>query len=197
MLTIKCNFCNNFQVNNYQAVVVTDVLQTYVVFSYMCDDIQWSAVGQNKAAVVGFNANGLFFQNHPLSGFPGVGRGVSCTRQLGRKRKRQADPTNINMELPVDKVLNDSVYTCLKAVDRDDLTTIAVHLMGGFERLSSMLKESYTCPCSLSQVLGDSGRFQRQKNLTHCFVSTVPIEVFIFIDTLSLTQQCCFDLNTG
>ncbi len=137
----------------------------------------------------------MFFQNHPLSGFPGIGQGVSCTRQLGRRRKRQADPTNINMELPVSDELKEKVGECLLAVDRDiNLHAFGIDIVvdGGIDGLSSMLGESYPCPCSLSQAQGDSGRFQQQVDLPRCFVSTLSTRIDLFLSSLSLTQQCCY-----
>ncbi len=89
---------------------------------------------------------------------------------------------------------------CLDAFDLDvDVTAFGLDFAveNGTEGLSLMLKNSYPCPCSLFQAQGDSGRFQQQKNLTHCFVSTLPMKVDLFLTTLNLTQQCCFDLNTG
>ena len=35
----------------------------YAVFTYVCEDMEWS-----DAAVVGYNAGGEPYQNHPLSG---------------------------------------------------------------------------------------------------------------------------------
>ena len=53
--------------------------------------------------MVGFNAEGNIFGNHPLSGFPAVGDAVSCTFDLGKRRKRQdMTPNNMGMELPVE-----------------------------------------------------------------------------------------------
>lgn len=104
------------------------------------------------------------------------------------------------MELPVSDKLKEIVGECLTAFARDTgLQTLGIEqdAIGGIEGLSTILGNSYPCPCSRSQALGDSGRFQQQKDLTQCFVSTVPMSIPLFLSVLSLTQQCCFDPNTG
>ena len=177
--------------NNYQAVIVSDILRTYAIFSYMCGEVEWSALGRNQAAVVGFNTIDSFY-NHPLSGFPGIGDGVSCTRQL-RRRKRQMEPFNMNLELPVDQNLRERVDSCLVTYNRDILNTFGVDVNTLLEKL-----ESYPCPCHLSHAYNDNGRFQQQRGLTNCYVSTRYIEVpEALLSRLTLTQQCCYDPNSG
>ena len=53
------------QHNTFQGIVITNGTKTYAVYTYHCDDITW-AHGNNT--VIGFNAGGTFFANHPLSG---------------------------------------------------------------------------------------------------------------------------------
>ena len=48
------------QSNNYQAILVTDGLSTYIIFTYVCGEMQWSAVRGNIAAVVGYNTGAPF-----------------------------------------------------------------------------------------------------------------------------------------
>ena len=177
--------------NNYQAVIVSDVLRTYAIFSYMCGEIEWSALGRNQAAVVGFNAIDSFY-NHPLSGFSGIGDGVSCTRQL-RRRKRQMEPFNMNLKVPVDENLRERVALCLDTYNRDrDLYTFGTDV----DSLLEML-ESYPCPCYRDHAREDVGRFQQQRELPNCYVSTRYVDVQLFLSRLTLTQQCCYDPNSG
>ena len=56
------------QTNIFQAIVITDSLESYSVFTYKSDSLQWSGLdGFYNEAVVGYNTDGVF-QNHPLSG---------------------------------------------------------------------------------------------------------------------------------
>ena len=180
------------QFNNYQTIVVSDVLRTYVVFSYKCGEIQWSALGRNRAAVVGFNAEGDFFGNHPLSGFPAIGDAVSCTFELGKRRRRQDDetpPANMLMELPADPELRVKVESCLTTFDFD---TDVLLLGTDAESLAAMLEP---CPCARSQADNDHGRFVKQNGAPLCYVSSKPLNIRLLAVGISLTQQCCYDTN--
>ena len=158
----------------------------------MCGEIQWSALGRNRAAVVGFNAEGNSFANHPLSGFPAVGDAVSCTFELGKRRKRQEEEmpaANMLMELPADPDLKDKVEKCLNAFDFD----AGLLLFGtSAETLAAMLDP---CPCSHRQAAIDHGRYTPQQNEpgSTCYVSTNPIEMRLLLSAITLTQQCCYD----
>ena len=51
------------QANTFQGILVTDGEQSYALFTYNCDMMEWSG-----NATVGFNAAGKFFHSHFLSG---------------------------------------------------------------------------------------------------------------------------------
>ena len=56
------------QTNTFQAIVITDSLKSYSVFTYRNDSLQWSGLdGFYNEAVVGYNMDGVF-KNQPLSG---------------------------------------------------------------------------------------------------------------------------------
>ena len=55
------------QHNTFQAVVITNGTKTYTVFTYHCDDINWA---NGNSTVIGFNAGGTSYENHPFSGTP-------------------------------------------------------------------------------------------------------------------------------
>ena len=185
-------FSIHAQFNNYQAIVVSDVLRTFVVFSYICGDIQWSALGINKAAVVGFNAEGTYFGNHHLSGYAGVGDAVSCTFDLGKRRKRQTLINNVGMQLPAGKETVERVKECIDAFDRDKKFLEEAQL--NVTVLAQML---VPCPCTRRQAIMDRGRFRKQDDITQdCYVSTNPVELDLFLTKSTLTQQCCYD-NSG
>ena len=181
------------QTNNYQAIVVTNNTRTFVIFTYTCGEIQWSALGRNRAAVVGYNARGDYYDNHPSSGFSAIGNSVSCTFQLGRRQARQAPPSSNNM---FDVGTNTSVAQqrgeCLTAINID-----IVFLTGGTpQNLVEMLDP---CPYTLQQVREDFGRFVLQPGSfpsSVCYVSAMFISIQL-VERFSLTQQCCYDENSG
>ena len=74
--------CDSLQLNTFQAVLITDGVESYTVFLYMCDLIQWSFGGPNIGfagrTTIGYNAAGDFFENHPSSG---DARNVDCLSQ--------------------------------------------------------------------------------------------------------------------
>ena len=43
--------------------MITDGNNSFAVFTYRCDDLQWS-----RGAIIGYNAAGDFFENHDFSG---------------------------------------------------------------------------------------------------------------------------------
>lgn len=166
--------------------MVSNVATTYSVFSYVCGDIQWSSVGTNRSAVVGFNSEGNEFGNHPLSGFSDIGDAVSCTAQVGKRRKRQRETTNDKMKLPTNETLQNLIKRCVVADMLDKIL-----LLG--ENTTELAQQLEPCPFTRDQALVDYGRFVEQENLSQCFVSTNPVEVQVLLTTISLTQQCCYD----
>ena len=50
------------QTNTFQGVLITDGRVSYTVFIYDCGRMEWSG-----GATIGFNTDGTFFVNHPLS----------------------------------------------------------------------------------------------------------------------------------
>ena len=45
--------------------MITDGKDSYAIFTYMCDLIQWS--GLWRYPTIGYNAGGILFANHPLT----------------------------------------------------------------------------------------------------------------------------------
>ena len=174
------------QVNNYQAIIVSDIERAYAVFTYKCGEIEWSSVGENNLAVVGFNANGPFdeeseipFKNYRLSGLRGVGGTIAC----------EYNPiTNFIVRLPSTQRQRNQIE-CIKALDTDS------DILQGEKTYSELAEMLKPCPCTLSQVSQDGARFIRQANSAlNCYVSTNPVEVLVAKtnDKLTLTQQCCY-----
>ena len=152
----------------------------------MCGEMEWSSVGENNLAVVGFNANGPFneelevsFNNYRLSGYEGVGSTISC---------ENSPVTNFICRLPSTQAQRDQVE-CISALDKD---TELLHEETTHEALARMLKP---CPCTLSQIRQDYASFLEQENTAqNCFISTYPVTYQITEsgDTFTLTQQCCY-----
>lgn len=179
----------NFQVNNYQAIIVSGVVRAYAVFSYICGEMQWSSVGANDLAVVGFNAAGPFngvndelsFKNYRLSGLPNVGVTISC----------EYEPvTNLIIRLPSTEAQRRKLE-CIQQLKRD------MDILQGettYTELADMLTQ---CPCSRDQCLQDEARFIRQESITdrECYITTNPIEMQIGEQYLTITQQCCYTSN--
>lgn len=177
------------QVNSYQTTIVSDVIRTYAVFSYMCGEIQWSALGRNKAAVVGYNSEANFFENHPLSGLSNIGDTVSCTFDIGKRRKRQNNmPNNMPMPLPADDNIRRLVNLCLQRENFD----ISLYI-GTEESPQSLADKLEQCPCSLQQATEDRARYIRLEDDTrNCYVSAQTIPVRLQLGEISLTQMCCY-----
>ena len=51
------------QMNTLQAVLITNGTHSYTIFTYECGSIGWSFF-----TVIGYNAAGRIFENHPFSG---------------------------------------------------------------------------------------------------------------------------------
>lgn len=180
----------HMQVNSYQTTIVTNVTRTYAIFSYMCGEIQWSALGRNKAAVVGYNAEGNFFQNHPLSGLSSIGDAVSCTFNIGKRRKRQGQNGNSeNVAIPTDESVTGGIDLCLTLERTDKLSYFTTS-----ETPQSLATRLEQCPCTINQVAFDRARFIRLEDDTKdCYVSSEPVDVFLpALGTITLTQLCCY-----
>ena len=175
-------FYGCFQTNNYQAILVTDTITTHVIFTYECGGMQWSTSGRNSA-VIGFNAGGLYYYNHPLSSTEFMREAVACS---GR------NVTNIFFTLPITPNARFIVQRrrCLRKYRED------VQLLQN-TNIRNLAAKLEPCPCSLQQALRDIGRFLRQSSTSYCFISTRPVPYNTTDGIhLQLTQQCCYDERT-
>ena len=57
------------QTNTFQAIIITDVFTTYVIYTYKCGELEWSGP-DFLHAVVGYNLPNVGFMNEPLSRTP-------------------------------------------------------------------------------------------------------------------------------
>ena len=180
------NFANYFiysQTNNYQIIIITNSTYTYAIFTYPCGEMQWSSVGTNKAAVVGYNAKSNFFYNHPLSGRHGIEYAVSCTNP-GRRRKRNEnnDDTCGLTEINCEEAINMNVpiiaqmCKCSNKLNNTDSNLI-----------TNVLQSLDHCPPTRQLAMQDVGRFVKQDD--KCYVSGRRV----VMNNISFTQQCCYD----
>ena len=65
------------QGNSFQAVVVTNGVLSYAVFTYQCGELNWV---QFNSASIGFSASSTSFANHPFSQQPNV-NDIACLSQ--------------------------------------------------------------------------------------------------------------------
>ena len=56
--------------------MITNGTKTYAVYIYHCDDTTWA---HGNSTVIGFNAGGTSYDNHPLSGTPDASD-IDCER---------------------------------------------------------------------------------------------------------------------
>ena len=59
--------------NTFQAVLVTDGIRFYSIYTYKCGELNWMRL----AAGIGFSASSSFFAEHPLSRTPNV-NDIAC-----------------------------------------------------------------------------------------------------------------------
>lgn len=152
--------------------------------------MQWSGLGQSRAAVVGYNSEGNFFQNHPSSGFSTIANIISCGVNQERRSKRQVDPLEIRpMQLPTDPVLRMRAETCIRRYLMD------VQLFRFNPTELADLVSDRPCPPSLDQAIYDAARYVLQTESPHCYVSTLSerSDAVSAAFTVSATQQCCYD----
>ena len=173
------------QTNTYQGTIITNTTSTYYIFSYTCGDIQWSGRGF-EAATVGYNARADFFTNHPASGFPDIGRIISCTQQVAsvnRRRRRQADDNTFGgtsdsgMEgrVATNMTLVNATIKCNDAVMTDkgyipNITSIVIENEDRTRSNARLIDQVPACPPIIAIAKMPSSGFNRTEG-SNCFVS--------------------------
>ena len=74
------HFFKHSQTNTFQAIIITDVFTTYVIYTYKCGELEWSGP-DFLHAVVGYNLPNVGFMNEPLSGTPAI-PSIACQNRL-------------------------------------------------------------------------------------------------------------------
>ena len=180
--------------NTYQAVVISDGRETYAVFTYNCDDLNWFGEDPNYAAV-GFdvqgNTNGFrSFANYELSRTSEVGM-VACNHtRFNRPWTNHIYRIGITS---LDEV--DIARIVCRARVTEDETTFPIRtemLMENPALLHQDLSFS-DCPCSIQQARTDSrfifvDEIGSLGNFT-CFFSRLPV----VYNGVYLLNRCCYD----
>jgi hypothetical protein len=162
--------------------VVTDGQQTFVVFTYNSNMLEWS--GPVDHAVIGVNVGtgiqGNFppFQNHPLSGFPDVPMIASLSLGIGIEWMDIIYKIGDVSQNELDR----NRAACLAIYNKD-----VAQFGHDIVVLSTFLAFVAPCPCSLFQAFID-GRFSlnRFNSIGICF-----FETFGFTGV----QECCYSLS--
>ena len=192
---------NPTQTNTYQAIIISDGRETYSIFTYNCDELNWAGAG-NDYASVGFSVLGTDvasgftqnFANYPLSRLPQVSM-VACENT------------------PLNRPWTNLVYRVGVAVSSEQIGR-AQCLAGVAEderRFPSLLRDreasssfggnelgmgSLDCPCSVQQALLDD-RFILEAEFASlgdnsCLFSRFSVEY----DGFYVRYRCCYD-STG
>ena len=140
--------------------------------------MQWS--GNWQHAVVGYNARGDTFSNHPASGFEVVKTAVAC-------------PNKLLYKVP----WNNIVYKISPPPDfkRQQQKKCNVY-MRNLERIENeevimrVIEQLEPCPCIDWQAQRDWNRFRSELSNGFCFVQRFAIEVSELEG--KFTQQCCY-----
>ena len=171
------------QTNSYQAIVITDGADSYALFTYHCEQLEWT--GYWRHGVVGYNANGEHYDNHPASGFEVVGTSIACSNYFnGTPWSNVIFKTSI----PPDFVLM-AKKECQIRFQRDQK-----RIQSSIGQIEQLLEP---CPCTFFQAWTDWARFRWDwVNLDWinfiCFVQRFPVSREVEEGTAYFTQQCCY-----
>ena len=158
--------------------MVTDGEQSFAVFTYNCNMLQWSGLPEH--AVIGTNTGsgveGNFpaFQNHPLSSLPEATM-VACT--------------NLNRGIQWSDVIYKIGDVSADVLQRNRAECVAMYLQD-IERFKEKFPIGLPCPCSSRQAFFDRRfRFLYIDLSSICYVQRFPN----FMDTAA--QKCCYSLE--
>ena len=171
------------QENSYQAVVITDGANTYTVFTYNCNMMGWSGLWQH--AVVGYNARGNSYTNHPASGFDVISTAVACPNNLFY----QVPWSNIVYKIsPPPGQREIYLQTCRSWAKRFDPGLLKIN----DDDVEEISKQLEPCPCTAWQAWRDWGRFRRDFTEGLCFIQRSTFSQQMEDLELKFTQKCCY-----
>ena len=179
------SYSHSVQTNTYQALIITDGVQSYTVFTYNCQLMEWT--GLFRHATVGHNAGGEDFFNHELSGSPQINT-IAC-----QNRQRNVDWSNLVYRLQsveVTSPLQVLQSECNQQFRQDRQLFGAQQPLPRRIRLATIF--SLPCPCNYFQAIRDR-RYQ------FFFNANTPGESFCFVQIFRTpfgSQICCYSILT-
>ena len=164
--------------------MVTDGQQTFVVFTYNCNMLQWSGRPSANAVIgvnvrVGVEGNFPPFQNHPLSGRSQVPM-VAC---LNIDRGIEWSDIIYKIGDVSQNELDRNRSECIAMYNRD------IQLFG-----SELVSPSFrSCPCTIFQAFFDR-RFRINFNFGR-FISGTPSFCYFQLFAFGRIQECCYSTS--
>ena len=153
--------------------MITDGKDSYAVFTYMCDLIQWS--GLWRYPTIGYNAAGTLFANHPLTAHEEANQ-IDCINDdnpyVNVIYKISADPGVIEQLRSQCRSWYFSDIESYKSAYSDDV--------------SAFSKTQLACPCTSRQAWWDRRfRYFTSKDDSFCFIERFP-------NVRGGAQECCY-----
>ena len=155
--------------------MITDGRESYTVFTYMCDLIQWN--GLWRYPTIGYNAGGTLFANHPLTGREEANQ-IDCTSD-------NSQYVNVVYKISADPgVIEQLRSQCLSWYFSD------IESYGSSEKISAFSESQIPCPCTSRQAWWDR-RFWyfTSKDNSFCFIERFP-------NALGGAQECCYSRSS-
>ena len=151
--------------------MITDGKESYTVFIYMCDLMQWS--GLWRYPTIGYNAAGFLFANHPLTARENADD-IDCA-------KSDSLYTNVMYKISVDPDLVKQLQSRCQSWYHSD-----IELYGSNEDILEFSKTQLACPCTSRQAWWDRRfRYFTSKDDSFCFIQRFP-------NVRGGTQECCY-----
>ena len=154
--------------------MITDGKESYTVFIYMCDLLQWS--GLWRYPTIGYNAEGLHFANHPLTSHRDVNE-IDCARS-------DSPYTNVLYKISVDPDTTKQLQSqCVSWYYSD------IESYGSNKDIIEFSKTQLPCPCTWIQAWWDRRfRLASVKDDSFCFIESLP-------NTRGGAQECCYSTS--
>ena len=162
------------QTNTYQAVLITNLEESYAIFTYECDELQWS--GLDVFPTIGFNSpSDRTYANHPLTAQEGATE-IACSPTI--------HTNNVIYKISEGQsAVEEQKRMCL-AWYISDFDNYDANLIAAYDLFTS------PCPCSIFQAAFDRRfRFVFSHSKTSlCFTT-------IFLTFGAALRECCYSFD--
>ncbi len=183
-----CIFLNlNFQ-NSFEAIIITDGVISFAVYSYNCDDLQWGESQNGDYSTIGYNINpGSYFgsdsnklssfHDHRLSNLP-MSERIACS-SLARGGRYHNEVYYIGRSMNTTQLAR---AECTSTINND---TVYSDIING-----TTLRDG--CPCNLAQAFRDFAF--RSIDMYELTLDPVYNNQFCFTPSFSQTDTilCCY-----